>query len=556
MTAAPGSSLSYRSGLRTLVFLDAHIFLNRIRTIRRDPKRAIVWGLFGLWVLIFLPLRVLSGSRSTQIGPGILNVLTTIATVVPGLVLLLVAVMVGASRRPFGLFRSAADARFLCGSALPRRLVVLWLDFRTIRATLIQLPLFAFWVVVFPASLGVTLGRVVEIGMSLGLLGAFIIGLNLPLFVLRRRLPAVPMSLIAWVIAILGLASLGMAINQAVQGPVAIPGLLTTVLFGLPPGAWLVGAIAGGVLPLSALAFAAIVALSLTAVVADDVYPELWQASTRAIALQGLMRRSGGLISPRQAREAMREAGVATKQRPRETAASSRGTRVPSGAWTLLWKDWLSMRRGRGGFRWPLVGAVVAVALGWTAGGGLGRPPRAIAIGVAANVTYLWLIFNLMLALRLAVDLRNPLWWLSAASLRARLAMMAFGRCLRQLGPIAAGLLAATIASRSPVFFALGLPLIAAAIWDLQAVGFATYAILPTAADARGPGTILRLLVMLVLVIPLLVTLVAAAVLTRSVIVGLMAMVVAALLEGWLLLLFTTARLEGNGLAFAQAERR
>ena len=175
---------------------------------------------------------------------------------------------------------------------------------------------------------------------------------------------------------------------------------------------------------------------------------------------------------------------------------------------------------------------------------------------MAANVTYLWLIFNVMLALRLAVDLRNPLWWLSAASLRARLAMMAFGRCLRQLGPVAAGLLAATIASRSPVFFALGLPLIAAAIWDLQAVGFATYAILPTAADTRGPGTILRLLVMLVLVIPLLVTLVAAAVLTRSVIVGLMAMVVAALLEGWLLLLFTTARLEGNGLAFAQAERR
>ena len=329
MTAAPGSSLSYRSGLRTLTYLDAHIFLNRLRTIRRDPKRAIVWGLFILWVLVFIPLRFISGTRGTPIDPGIRTVLATVATVVPGLVLILVAVMVGASRRPFGLFRSAADARFLCGSGLPRRLVVLWLDFRTIRTALIQLPLFAFWVVVFPSALGLTLGRVVEIAFSLGLLGAFVLGLNLPLFVLRRQLPALAMPVVAWVIALLGLASLGMAINQAIHGPLSVPGLVPTVLFALPPGAWVVGAIAGGALPLLALAIAAIVALTLTAVVADDVYPELWQASTRTIALQGLMRRSGGLITPgrrgrRCARPASQPSSALARQRRRHAARESR----------------------------------------------------------------------------------------------------------------------------------------------------------------------------------------------------------------------------------------
>jgi hypothetical protein len=555
MTTAPVSSLSFRSGLRTLVFLDAHIFLNRLRTIRRDPKRAVIWGIFILWLLLFLPFRFMAGSRTSPIGPGIFRVLATVATFVPGLVLLLVAAIVGGSRRPFALFRSAADARFLCGSALPRRLVVLWLDFRLIRATLLQVPLFAFWVIVFPASLGVTLGRVLEIGLSLGLLGAFILGLNLPLFVLRGQQPALPLPLIGWAVAILGLGSLSAATNQATHGPVAIPTFVTDVLLGLPPGAWVVGAVGGELLSLVALAITATVALTLTAIVADDVYPELWQASTRVIALQGLMRRSGGMVTPRQAREAMREAGVPVKQRQRATA-SSRGSRVPGGAWTLLWKDWLAMRRGRGGLRWPLLGAIVAIALGWAIGGGFGRPPRTVALVVAANVAYLWLIFNLMVALRLGVDLRNPLWWLSVASLRARLAMMALGRCLRQLGPIAAGLLAAAIASRSALVFALGFPLVAAAVWDLQAIGFATYSIIPTPADARGPGLLLRLLLLLVLIIPLAVTLGGAAAAAHSVAVGLLATAVAALLEGWLLLLLTTSRLEGNGLAFAQAERR
>ncbi|MDQ6691840.1 MAG: hypothetical protein M3Z13_03625, partial [Candidatus Dormibacteraeota bacterium] len=306
-------------------------------------------------------------------------------------------------------------------------------------------------------------------------------------------------------------------------------------------------------LSLVAIAAAAAAALTLTAIVADDVYPELWQSSTRVIALQGLIRRSGGLVTPREAREAM---GVERMRRRRATAESSPGTRVPGGAWTLLWKDWLAMRRGRGGLRWPVVSAILAIALGWALGGGFGRAPRIVALGLAANIIYLWLIVNLMLALRLAVDLRNPLWWLSSASLRARLAMMATGRGLRQIGPIAVGLLAASIASRSAAIFVLGILLIGALVWDLQAIGFATYSIIPTPADARGPGMLLRFLALLVLIIPLLIALVVAAVLAHSVAVGLIAVAAAAMLEGWLLLLLATSRLEGNGLAFAQAERR
>ena len=45
----PGDSL------RSLIYLDWHIFLNRLRTIRRDPKRLLMWGVFILVILTVIP---------------------------------------------------------------------------------------------------------------------------------------------------------------------------------------------------------------------------------------------------------------------------------------------------------------------------------------------------------------------------------------------------------------------------------------------------------------------------------------------------------------------
>jgi len=48
----------------------------------------------------------------------------------------------------------------------------------------------------------------------------------------------------------------------------------------------------------------------------------------------------------------------------------------------------------------------------------------------------------------------------------------------------------------------------------------------------------------------------AQAVLSEHVAIGLLTASATAILEGWGLLMFAASRLQGNGLAFAQAERR
>jgi Putative ABC exporter len=557
VTAAESAALPWAVALRALIYLDWHIILNRLRTIRRDPKRLIIWGIFLAWLLLLLPQRFLLTRERPPSLTGMVRVFETASLVIPGIVLLAVAAVVAGSRRAFGLFRSAADARFLCGSALPRRLVVLWLDFRLVRMSLAQLPLFAFWLVILPFSFGTTVGRLLEIAASIAFFSALVLGLNLPMMRLDRRRPGTR-PIIAGAIAVLGVTSLAAASIQITRASGSAPVPIANFLTALPPGAWIVAGFRGDPWALLALALAAGVAIAWTVIVADDVYPELWETSRRTIAVRQLVRRRGPFLSRRETREALREAGVAIdKGRGRlTTASSSRGVRVPGGAWTLLWKEWLAARRVRGGLRWPVVGLVVAVAFGWAVGGGFGRLPSAVTFTLLTLPAYLLLFINVAMSIRLGIDLKNPLWWLSAASLRARLLVLVLARSLRQVVPLAAGLLAAAVASRSAGVFALGLPLFAAAIWAMQSMGFATYVIIPTPADMRGPGQMLRVLALFVLVIPIFIVFAVAAAAAHSLVAGLLAGGVTAVMEGWALLMFAASRLAGNGLAFAQAERR
>ncbi len=557
MTAATSAALPWAAALRALIYLDWNIFVNRLRTIRRDPKRLIIWGVFLVWLLLLLPQRFLLAGERTPPLTGIVRIFETASLVVPGFALLAVAALVAGSRRAFGLFRSAADARFLCGSALPHRLVVLWLDFRLVRMSLAQLPFFVFWLVILPFSFGTTVGRLLEIAASIAFFSALMLGLNLPLMRLDRSWPGAR-PIVAWTIVAVGVASLASASLQITRASVSVPAPIAHFLTALPPGAWIVAAFRGDPWALLALALAAGVALAWTVIVADDVYPELWETSRRTIAVRQLVRRRGPFLSGRETREALREAGVAIdkgKGRP-TTAPSSRGVRVPRGAWTLLWKEWLAARRVRGGLRWPLVGLVLAVAFGWAVGGGFGRLPNPVTFTLLTLPAYLLLFINVAMSIRLGIDLRNPLWWLSAASLRNRLLVLVLARSLRQVVPLAAGLLAAAVAARSVGIFAFGLPLFAAAIWAMQSTGFATYVIIPTPADMRGPGQMLRVLALFVLLVPIIVVVAVAAAAAHNLVAGLLAGGVTAGVEGWSLLMFAASRLAGNGLAFAQAERR
>jgi hypothetical protein len=537
--------------VRSLVYLDGHIFLNRLKTIRRDPKRLWIWAVFILLLLFILPQRFVIRGQTGAYWSGISSVLGAAVMFVPGLALLWLGLAVLTSRRAMALFRSAADARFLCGSALPPRVVILWLNFRMLRFVLLQLPAIAFWFVILAPSLRGAIVGILEIWVSFGLFMAFLSGLNLPLIKLRRQIPML-LRATGIVLTGFGLASLAAATSQAGQGSIPAAG----VLLNLPPGSWMVGGFHGNPLAIIGLAGCAIAAIALSVRLANDVYPEVWESSLRMITVRRLMRQRGGILSVRETRQAMQEAGVAVAQRRSVRVSSVRGRHVPSGAWTLLWKEWLATVRVRGGLRWPMIGLVLALVIGWSAGGGFGRLPKGAGLALVSFPIYMVLIINIFMSFRLGIDLRNPLWWLSAASLRARLLVLTLARSLRQIVPIAAGLAAAAIAARSATIVFVGLPAFAASVWALQAICMGTYTIIPSPADIRGPGQMLRMFLLVFMIIPLTIVFAVGLVGFRSIPWAVLLTAAGALLEGWGLLAFAAYRLQGNGLAFAQAERR
>jgi len=165
-------------------------------------------------------------------------------------------------------------------------------------------------------------------------------------------------------------------------------------------------------------------------------------------------------------------------------------------------------------------------------------------------------MISLFTAYRMGGDLRKPIWWLSASTLRARLAVLLVARSLRLAIPIAAGLLTASMVGGSAAFVLVGAPITVAAIWAINAMALGTYAIIPGTSDMRGPGGCLRVLALFIMLIPIGTAAIVGGIATDSGTWSLVATVITALVEGWLQVLFAASQLDGNGLAFAQAERR
>lgn len=567
---AADRTIAPASALRTLLYLDAHILLNRMRTAARNPLRLIFWLIFLLVILSSLQARTMMNeairSRPLPVsGPGSFSrffdptpFLHIAATFLPGIILIAFGIFtIASSRQPLPAFRSAADARFLIGSALPPRLVVLWLIVRIILSLSWRLPLMLyFFIFILPTSLGVSGATGLRILLALLLLTTSL-ALNLPIFISRQRRIGPNPALVGWVFMLTGLMSLVVIFVALSPGPPILVSTLQPLAASLPPGSWLVGAFEGNSLGLFALATLATGSLLLTWLVAGDVYPELWTSSARVIVLRRAVRRRGPFITRSDQRQLLSDAGIADPSHGRQTAAaSSLGRWVPSGAWTILWKEWLATRRVAGGMRLPAIALVLAVVLG-AAMGAMTRSGRPDVAGfLLGPLAYGAVLISLFTAYRMGGDLRKPIWWLSASTLRARLAVLLVARSLRLAIPIAAGLLTASLVGGNAAFVLAGAPIAIASTWAINSMALGTYAILPGTSDMRGPGGCLRAIALFILVIPIGIAAIVGGIATESGTGSLVAAVITALGEGWLLVLFAASQLDGNGLAFAQAERR
>jgi hypothetical protein len=158
-------------------------------------------------------------------------------------------------------------------------------------------------------------------------------------------------------------------------------------------------------------------------------------------------------------------------------------------------------------------------------------------------------------AIRLSSDLRSPLWWLSASGLRARLGVWTLAGALKAAAPVAAACLGAAVVDRSWLWLGLA-PVALAASWLLRATGLVVYSLVPASFDLVGPGRLLRGLAFYVLLIPLVLVVTVVAFLFRSLPAAAVTLLLMASLEGLALVYVAAWRIEGNGIAFALAERR
>jgi hypothetical protein len=303
------------------------------------------------------------------------------------------------------------------------------------------------------------------------------------------------------------------------------------------------GFVARAVLDGNPVAIAALVAIlgifALTVrLLGNDALPELYAASQRT----PLSLRHRRTTPP----------NVRFSYRPQHSV-----TRVPLGALAMIWKDWLGFKRGRG---------VVVLWFGgaafWTlCGVGVGIMARAyedatiVFTLLAATAAIIFIGAPLAASIRIAEDLGKPLFWLSRAPLRSRIAAWTIARSWRSataiaLGPIAAGLYLHDYA------LALGaLPLVAIAYWGLQSLGIGLYALFPNPIDARGPMMLLRTFIMVAFVAPAILVGLAVGLLAGNVPLAIASATIAFALEGCVTIELASMRFAEHGAGLAIAAR-
>ena len=202
--------------------------------------------------------------------------------------------------------------------------------------------------------------------MAAATFGMIVFGCRLVAFNVKRAMPWLPIGAIGVLLALAGVVLFG-ATLAGTTGLATVPAGLETINRALPPGSWMINAFAGDALAELPLAVLAVASIALGIALAGDCYPELWEASERLFTLRRALRSRGGMFG-------QRPAGDQRTHKPRQLAATSAAsTHIPGGAWTVMWKEWLSTKRGRGGLQLQIGLLAVAVGVGLAVGLAAGR---------------------------------------------------------------------------------------------------------------------------------------------------------------------------------------
>ena len=234
--------------LSALIWLDWKLFVNRIRSIRRNPRRLIPWLIFLIWLIPSFINRLVIGSNLGR-GPALRTLAPLVAPLgdfVPGLAALALGFAIWrASDRPPAAFQSPADARFVIGAGLDSRAVFTWLSLRTARRLIVGfLLLLVLFQVLYLPWLGFNLLNALAFTVALATFGGIVFGARLLAFNLKRKVPWLPVGGIGWLTGIAGTGA-ALAMLVEISGTATMPAPIERISAALPPGSWMLSAFHG-----------------------------------------------------------------------------------------------------------------------------------------------------------------------------------------------------------------------------------------------------------------------------------------------------------------------
>jgi putative ABC exporter len=551
--------------IAALAYLDYRAFVNGVRAIVREPKRLIAWAFY----LILVGNAWLQRSMQRRIGASGWPDHTWLSSVGPVVLALLPAALLaligygvltaGLRRRPKIGFSTPADGRFLVGSKLSPRVVAGWLQFRTLGALAVRWPLLVLIFFGFPGIAQMPAAVVFAGGFAI--LAALLLNWQIAnaAALLSRRAP------IPWIVAgatmlAIAIGALATPVLAAIREPGRLVDALSTHGVSFVPGSWLVSALEGHAWGTVALFAAAAVAGIVATSESGDSYPEIWQTSARLFVLRRIAGRGAfwQSIGDSSIQRQLDAADQKVPARPRSRIAASTRDSALTGAWTLLWKDWIAFLRAPVGSWGPgvrvvfiiVLSAGIGIVVGFGGSEGFGGRAALVGFSIAGLIWYVQ--FLALTSAAIVADLRMPIWSLSAAGLPMRLLAWTAASSWRPAVGCTLAFVALGIAGGVPAIALAGLPVAILVTWATRVVGLAAFTILPNQSDVRGPAAMLRVFMIYLLMAPAVV-----AGIVAQLIGGLAAAIVCAtvvlIAECACLLLFAATRLEGNMMAYAGA---
>lgn len=521
--------------LQALWYLESRQTVNRIRETIRRPGRALVY-LFAIGYFIFAGVM---RSRGHIASPMIRTVPEPYADILMFAYLALLGVVCyGGASGIVGAFSSAADARFLTGSRLSERTVVVWLQLRRSSTAVLRM-LFSLILYAIVFSRSGTFS-----GIGLAAVGGTILATAaaIPMLKLRVLAGARTAQTLAAAIATAGIVPMVVLLSSLTQ-PRMAPAAAAIERLGA--GGAFNALLDGNALALSALYVVALALVALSFAVGTGLYPELYAASLRVLAFTEKQRRGGtAAFSMEHRYEVSRVSGRTLFDRL-------------GGPWTIVWKEWIAFVRSPSMQRIFVLGLIGCAAVGAILGmiASRSKDPAGETIALSTTAANVIVIFVAMgSAIGLGSDLSKPLWWMGPDPLWLRLFAWIAGTSWRLAACLAVGLVAWSATMHLPVVALAGVPLALAAVCYLRAVGLALYAIFPSTIDQRGPLAMVRALLTYVLAAPPAIAGVVAGVLLRSIAGGVATGIVVSAAETLALVAFASARISDRGAAIAQAE--